>query len=487
MSEDRHRSTGVHGLDTILGGGLLSHALHLVEGAAGTGKTILANQICFHRARSGERAVYVTTVAQAHGRMLEHLRSLRFFDESQVSRSIVYLSAVRPLLQHGAAGLLQVVAAALREHQPTTVVIDGFQFVRELVSPSSALAELVLELSTLLAAAKCTTLLCATPDPNANQLEYALVDGLIELGWCRSARHHVRELEVHKLRGTAYLRGRHAFRITDLGVSTFPRLEAIVAREAPAAKDEAARRAFGVPHLDDMLRGGVLEGSTTLLVGPPGTGKTLLGLKFLEAGARRGEPGLYFGFYETPDRLLAQAARVGIDLRTACADGALEIVWFPAIEQILDELAERLLGAVQRRSVARLVIDGVDGLRDAAADPNRIMSFLIALTTKLRALGVTTLLSEEERLVGASAGPPLTDLTTVTENVVVLRYVPLRSQTYRMISILKSRESDHDASTRLLAVTGHGVEIGASSEDAESILADAAGRPRGSGSARKRA
>src|SRR5262247_4810994 len=82
MSEPRSLGridTGVPGLDTILNGGLFKGGVYIVEGAPGTGKTILGNQICFHRAARGDSTIYITLLAESHTRMIAHLRSMEFF------------------------------------------------------------------------------------------------------------------------------------------------------------------------------------------------------------------------------------------------------------------------------------------------------------------------------------------------------------------------------------------------------------------------
>jgi predicted ATP-dependent serine protease len=53
-------TTGVAGLDDVLGGGLTAHRLYLLEGNPGSGKTTLALQFLLEGARRGERGVYVT-------------------------------------------------------------------------------------------------------------------------------------------------------------------------------------------------------------------------------------------------------------------------------------------------------------------------------------------------------------------------------------------------------------------------------------------
>jgi len=102
-------ATGVAGLDAILSGGLLRGATYIVRGPPGAGKTILGNQICFHRVASGERALYVTLLAESHARMPAHLGSLEFFDPTPIAASLVYLSGYRALEQDGLTGLLDQV------------------------------------------------------------------------------------------------------------------------------------------------------------------------------------------------------------------------------------------------------------------------------------------------------------------------------------------------------------------------------------------
>jgi circadian clock protein KaiC len=209
-----------------------------------------------------------------------------------------------------------------------------------------------------------------------------------------------------------------------------------------------------------MLDGGVLSSSTTMVQGPPGCGKTLLGLHFLAAGARAGEAGVHFGFYETPTRLLDKAAQVGLALSAFTTDGLLDIVWQSPLEEILDVLAERVLAAVQRHQARRLVIDGLNGFQSAAVYPERLTRFFTALSHELRRLGVTTLFTvETHTLYEAALEVPIRDLSAVVENILFLRYVEDADRLARVISILKLRESGYDATLRRFTITNHGIEI----------------------------
>ena len=71
-------SSGIPALDQILGGGLLKGGVYIVQGAAGTGKTILANQIAFGRVAAGDKVAYITLLAESHARMIQHLELFSF-------------------------------------------------------------------------------------------------------------------------------------------------------------------------------------------------------------------------------------------------------------------------------------------------------------------------------------------------------------------------------------------------------------------------
>src|SRR5690606_91141 len=73
ISQRSRLETGVPGLDVVLGGGLLKGGIYLLTGGPGTGKTVIANQICFHHAREGGRCLYVTLLAESHSRLLTNL------------------------------------------------------------------------------------------------------------------------------------------------------------------------------------------------------------------------------------------------------------------------------------------------------------------------------------------------------------------------------------------------------------------------------
>ena len=77
---------------------------------------------------------------------------------------------------------------------------------------------------------------------------------------------------------------------------------------------EIKRLKTGVEGLDELIGGGIPEGSIVLVSGTPGTGKTILGMQFLCEGAKRGEMGILVSFEQEREDLVRQASMFGWDL-----------------------------------------------------------------------------------------------------------------------------------------------------------------------------
>jgi circadian clock protein KaiC len=464
----RRIPTGVPGLDQILDGGLFGGAVYIVRGSPGAGKTILANQVCFHHVDQGGRALFVTLLAESHARMLQHMAGMGFYRVDAIPGSLYYISAFRTLEDEGLKGLMDLLRREMRAHRASLLVLDGLLAVEETSTSDREFRKFIHELQAHAALADCTVLLLTNGSRAEYHPEHTMVDGLITLDDTPYGKRRQRELEVKKFRGSASLRGRHPFRITDNGIELYPRVESHLPTTGyDSSKD---RVSTGIDELDAMMEGGPLRATCTLLLGASGAGKTTLGTCFLSRSSAQ-EPGLHFGFYETPERLIANAASIGLQLQPLVDAGALEVMWRPPTEQILDDLGGALIAAVKRRGVKRLFIDSLGGFAAAADLPERLPVFMAALADELRALGVTTMLAmETPNLVGPDIKVPIEGISALTENTVLLRFAEYRLRLYRLMSVMKVRGSGFDPRLREFQVSGAGVVLADGFGDAERML-----------------
>ena len=318
--------TGIPGLDTVLRGGFLEGGVYIVQGTPGAGKTILATQVCAARVAAGGKALYVTLLSESHARMLQHLRPMRFFDPSIVPDGLAYVSGYGPLQDEGLAGLMTLLRREVRARGADLLVLDGVVLIEETATSNVEYRKFVHELQAYASLEGFVALLLTNNTSRDFHPEHTMVDGLITLDdTAVGGGTKQRELEVLKFRGTGFLRGRHGFRIGEEGIELFPRIEALLARPSP--RDElrgvADRVPLGIPDLDAMIGGGMPRGTTTMLLGPSGSGKTVIGMHFVARSSAE-EPGLLFGFYETPRQTIDQARGLGLDLGALVEQGHLE-------------------------------------------------------------------------------------------------------------------------------------------------------------------
>jgi circadian clock protein KaiC len=460
-ASDRDRlSTGVPELDTLLRGGLKPGSVCILQGYPGSGKTILANQICFHRAAQNETCLYTTVLAESHDRLIGHLQALSFFAPDRIATNISYESAFSTLEKDGLDGILKLLTRERQTRSARVVVLDGLFLLEDRLSSEAEFRRFVNGLSVFANLTGALVLLLTNSKRSAHTPEYTMVDTWIELGTEQLDHRAFRFLQVHKFRGSDFISGRHAVTISAEGLRVLPRLESVASQQATPLPPRD-RLTTGVREFDAMVGGGLRKGSNTVLSGPTGIGKTNLGLHFISASSAT-EPGLIFTLYESPEELLDRASLLGLDLQRRVDEGWVEVMWHPAAENQLDAVGYRLLQAVERRGVRRLFLDGLDQVYQSSGRPARFGQFLSALTNTLRGLGVTSLLSHEPRgLLSSASETPLGVLSAAGENLIRLRFVEQAHELSRELSIVKIRNSDFDHRFRQFRITDQGFCIDA--------------------------
>lgn len=455
-------STGRTGLDLVLGGGLPRGALIVIAGPPGSGKTILAQQICFANATPERKALYYTTWSEPHDKLVRHLASFPFFEPEAIGGRIEFLS-LGDLLGDMTAASDEILRRSFAS-KPALVVIDSSRALHEVLEPAQV-RRTVYDLASKVAHTNAVLLLVGEYAPaDVRELpEFAVADGILQLENEPYGPIDRRWLRVLKMRGTAFSAGRHSFRLSADGFEIFPRLEATLPRQIPVLK---ARAAFGDPRLDAALAGGIPQGDTSLLLGPTGVGKTFLAVHFAAAGIEAGERALILSFQETADQLHDKAATAGFDW-SGLRDEQLSILHIPPVEVDLDHVGAMIRAEIARAPVGRLIVDSVAELAFAARDTDRLPAYLWALGGFIRAGGGTTLFTNEIAALGQT--PDLSRLSFLFDNVMLLRYIEVESQLLRALNVLKMRQSGHSKQLLRFTIDG-GIRFGDPIEDVSGLL-----------------
>jgi circadian clock protein KaiC len=432
--------TGVPGLDAVLGGGLEPGSVTVLAGAPGTGKTILAQQICFANAAGARRAVYYTTLSEPHTKLVRHLAPFSFFAPEKLGPQVEYihLGDLIGIDQPSPMGpLVSEVVRKTMEEQPVLVVIDSAKALRDFAGYRELRLALY-DLTSRMAHTNAALLLLGeyTPEEMASGVEFSLADTIIQLAYEPREPVDRRWIRVIKMRGTHHLEGKHTFRITTSGAEVFPRIETL----------DPGQAANVTGRID--------------ILGPSGAGKTIFGLRFITEGLRRGEQCLYVTFQDTTDQLIKMAAGFGWDLAAALTSGQLVVHHVPLGELDLDILTSRIRGDLADGPVHRVVIDSLAELVLAARETERFLAYARSLTGLIRAAGASLMITSETTTLGPTPEPAGGGVTFLFHNLIQLRYIELNSATGRALNIVKMRNSNHAKDLYQFEIGEQGPEIG---------------------------
>ncbi len=269
----------------------------------------------------------------------------------------------------------------------------------------------------------------------------------------------VRKLQVIKTRGQASVPGLHTIRISEAGVQAFSRTLGLVGSRTYASRRR--RLSIGIPELDIMLGGGLLEGDSLLVAGPSGTGKSALATQFIAEGLRHGEPGIMAIFEERPEGYIERAGMFGLHLKAAEAKGTLEVLYLRPLDLSVDETMQAILDAIVRVGAKRLVIDSLVGFEMALAPGFRadFRESLYRMISALTGAGITILSTVEVEDTFTALQFSHYAISFLTDDIIRMRYVEIDGQLRKVMVVIKMRGGNHSKDIREYVISDKGVVI----------------------------
>lgn len=479
IQETTKLETGIPGFDTIAEGGLPRGGLTLLSGAAGSAKTVFAVQYLAAGITQYDEAGVFVTFEERPDRMCSYMRSLgwdlarweaegkwAFVDASPFTEGV--------LIHSGAFNLDALVARishAVQAVGAKRLVMDSLGTMFSQVRDPQTMRTELFRLGVALTEMGVTSILTSEREVESDGfvrygLEEFVADNVIILRNALEEEKRRRTVEILKFRGAKHQKGEFPFTVLDgEGIVIIP-----LSGMKLSQKTSTIRATSGSTELDAMCGGGFLRDSMILVSGATGTGKTLSVTQFLAAGGATGERSLLFAYEESRDQIFRNAASWGFDFEDLEARGLLKVICDYPEATSIDEHLVIIKRAIDAFKPARVAVDSLSALEriTTVKSYRELVLGLTALIKERQILGICT--TTTAALLG---GTSITEahVSTITDTIILLRYVEILGEMRRGLMILKMRGSAHNKEIREFRIDGkRGMHIGRAFQNVSGIL-----------------
>ncbi len=475
--------TGVDAFDELVMGGLPRGRTTVVAGTPGSGKTIFAAQFLAHGITSFSENGVLVTFEEPPADIEANMRGFGWdFGRWRKDGRLAVIDASPPANEElvigdfDLLGLLARIQHAVKTVKAKRVVLDSLtQLFDHFIGDPKVLRRELFRISTQLKAEKLTVLMTAERtneygEITRHRLEEFTADNVIILRNVLAREKRRRTIEVLKMRGSHHAEGEAPFTIlSNKGIVAVPlsslRLE---------QQSSNVRVTSGNAEIDSMCSGGFFRDSVTLVSGATGTGKTLLVTNFLAGGVAAGETAILFGFEESRGQLFRNAGGWSVDFAGMEAEGKLRVFClYPEAQSLADHLLtiQNLVDAVKPN---RIAIDSISALERVAPDSG-FREFLISLTSFIKKREIAGLYTATSKSLVGGESASEQHISTLTDSIILLRYIQERDTMNRGLMVLKMRGSEHAKEIRRFTIDSKGMHLGDPFREAPNIFAGRSG------------
>jgi circadian clock protein KaiC len=470
--------TGIPGFDHIAYGGLPKGRSTLIAGTSGSAKTVFACQFLVEGIRQhGESGVFVTfeeSPDDIRSNMLglgwdiaqwEREGKWNFLDASRQPGDEYVVGG-----QFDLTALLARVENSVRTSNAQRVSLDSVGALLGQFNDPALVRNELLRIVASLKAMQVTSVMTAERINDRVGLarfgvEEFAADNVVTLRNNQEDERRRRTIEILKFRGAMHAKGEFPFTVASgKGIVVIPLSALELTQPAPNS-----RLTSGNAELDEMCGGGLFRDSIILVAGATGTGKTLIANTIVYGGVTNGERCLYFAFEESRDQLSRNSIGWGIDLEKLESGGLLRLECvYPESNGLQDHLI-RLQAIVHEFRPQRVVVDSLSAL-NRVATPKGLREFLIGLTAFLKHEEITALFTTTTSALFGMASVTEDQISTLTDTIILLRYLETEAEMRRGLMVLKMRGSQHDKRIRELKIDNKGIQIGDAFHSMSGIL-----------------
>src|SRR5713101_6269890 len=474
MTESDRIQTGIYGLDQIFLGGILKGNLILVEGAAGTGKTLMGVEFIYRGITEHDEPGIIVVFEASPRKLIRDATGFGWnLDELQQRNKLKIIFTSPKVLDQELRSPDSLLLETAIEMGAQRIFIDGISLLRTLPTGNGAngngaasYRELLQQFIEGLQRENLTAMLShevLAHQAESSALEVAefLADTVIVLKREHMHRSIHRNLEVLKSRGQDYEAGKHTLRITPgKGLEVFRRVQ-LRARGVPVQPTSEKRSPIGCAPLDALIGGGIYDGSTTMVVGISGAGKTVLSVQLLLEGAlKQGKRGLLVSLDEHPAQILRNAETLGLNLKEQIDAGMIQVLYDPPQELEIDAHFDLIIRTIEEHKMERLLIDGMTSYSTAIGDQLLYRDFIHSLVAYSKHHLMTTFFNyENPELFGVTHYMADYAISSIVDNLILMNFVELGTSLRRAITVAKARGSEHQFVTREFTIGQGGISL----------------------------
>jgi circadian clock protein KaiC len=471
--------TGIAGLDLISEGGLPEGRATLVAGTAGSAKTVMACKFLAAGINAGQSGIFVT-FEEAPAQIRQNAIGLgwdiasweaegkwAFVDASPIPDESIVAGGV----DFGA--LMARIESAARRVGARRAALDSIGSLFSQFADSALVRRELLRIVNALRAMNVTSVITAERTEeygpiSRHNVEEFVADNVVVLRNSLEEEKRRRTLEILKFRGAEHQKGEYPFTVMPgTGIVIIP-LSAIELTQGSSD----VRVSSGNDALDAMCGGGFFRDSIILVTGATGCGKTLMTTEFIHGGASRGERCLLFAFEEGHNQLVRNATGWGIDFEDFERRGLLRMECrYPESAGLEDHLIA-MKRIMDEYKPDRVAVDSLSAL-ERVSSIKGFREFVVGLTSFIKSNEIPGLFTATTPAFAGGVSITETHISTITDSIILLRYVEMMGEMRRGLTVLKMRGSRHDKEIREFTIDGSGLHVGLPFRNVTGILAGA--------------